>query len=216
MKIAIIGATGFVGSALLSEASARGHEILALARNTEKIHEWGQVSARRVDVFNADELAAAVAGCDVVISAFNGGWTNPDLYNVFLKGAQSIQKGVKAAGVKRFIVIGGAGSLEVAPGVQLVDTPEFPAEIKAGATAARDYLNILKEEQELDWSFVSPAIEMHPGTSGVRRNQYRVGKDSPVVDENGRSILSVEDLAVAVINEAEEPQHSRQRFTVAY
>jgi putative NADH-flavin reductase len=113
-------------------------------------------------------------------------------------------------------VIGGAGSLEIAPGVQVIDTPEFPANIRPGASAARDYLNILKKEKDLEWTFFSPALEMHQGTSGVRKGSYRKGLDNPVYDDKGRSVLSVEDLAVAIVDELEHPKHIRERFTAAY
>jgi putative NADH-flavin reductase len=153
---------------------------------------------------------------DAVISAYNAGWTNPDLYNEFLKGSQTIQAAVKKSGVKRLIVVGGAGSLFIAPGRQIVDTEGFPSEWKPGALAARDYLNIIKEEQVLDWTFFSPAVEMHQGTSGTRKGTYRTGLENPVFDANGRSIISVEDTAVAIVDELEKPKHIQQRFTAAY
>lgn len=217
MKIAIIGASGFVGSALTAEALGRGHQVSAISRDPEKIKtEQPALKKVKADVFNAPEITNAVRDNDLVISAYNPGWTNPDIYNEFLKGSEAVQQAVKEAGVKRYIVIGGAGSLEVAPGVQAVDTPDFPADFKQGATAARDYLNIIKEEKELDWTFFSPAFEMHHGTSGVRKGTYRTGLDNPVFDESGRSVLSVEDLAVAILDEAENPKHINQRFTAAY
>lgn len=217
MNVALIGASGFVGSAILKEALNRGHHVTAIARNPEKItlqHE--NLTLQKADVLDADQVTKAVAGKDAVISAYNAGWTNPNIYNEFLAGSQSIQEGVKASGVKRYIVIGGGGSLEVAPGVQAVDTPDFPAEIKPGATAARDYLNILKKEDSFDWTFFSPAFEMHQGTSGVRKGTYRLGLDQPVFNEEGRSILSVEDLAMVIIDELETAKHIKQRFTAAY
>jgi uncharacterized protein len=168
------------------------------------------------DVFQPDQMAELLKGHDVVISAYNPGWTNPAIYDEFIRGSQSIQEAVKKAGVKRFIIVGGAGSLEIAPGVQLVDTPEFPAEYKSGALGARDYLNILKKEQELDWTFVSPAILMNPGTSGVRQGHYRTALDNPVFDDKGQSILSVEDLAMAIVDEVENPKFLKKRFTAAY
>ena len=133
-----------------------------------------------------------------------------------MQGAIAIQRGVKESGVKRLLVSGGAGSLYVADGVQKVDTPNFPVEWKAGAIAARDYLNIIKNENDLDWTFLSPAIEMHQGTSGERKGYYRTGLDTPVYNEDGRSIISVEDVAVAIVDEIENPQNLRRRFTVAY
>ncbi len=217
MKVALIGASGFVGSAILNEALNRGHQVTAIVRNPEKItahHE--HLTLVKADVLDTAQVTDAVSGADAVISAYNPGWSNPDIYAEFLKGSQSIQAGTAAAGVKRYIVIGGAGSLEVAPGVQAVDTPDFPAAIKPGASAARDYHNLLKDEKDLDWTFFSPAFEMHQGTSGVRKGTYRTGLDTPVFDVDGRSVLSVEDLAVAIIDELEQPKHIKQRFTAAY
>jgi len=217
MKVALIGASGFVGSAILKEALDRGHEVTAIVRNPENITlQHDHLNIIKADILDTDQVAKAVAGTDAVISAYNPGWSNPDIYEEFLKGSRSIQAGTKAAGVKRYIVIGGAGSLEVATGVQAVDTPDFPAAIKPGATAARDYQRIIKEETELDWTFFSPAFEMHQGTSGVRTGVYRTGLDTPVFNEDGRSILSVEDLALVIIDELETPRHIKQRFTAAY
>ncbi|WP_257873432.1 NAD(P)-dependent oxidoreductase [Hymenobacter sp. J193] len=149
------------------------------------------------------------------MNSFNAGWANPNLYHDFLQGARDIEAATEKAGVPRLIAIGGAGSLYI-DGQQLVDGPQFPAEYKAGATAARDYLNELKNNDTLDWTFVSPAIEMHPGISTGRTGHYRLGLESPVFNEEGRSILSGEDLAVAILDEVEQPKHSRQRFTAAY
>lgn len=216
MKMVIIGATGFVGSAILKEAAQRGHTITALARNTSAIDEaGGAVKTIDLDVTNETALAEAIKGNDVVISAFNAGWTNPDLYNDYLTGAHHIEAAVEKSGVKRLIVIGGAGSLEI-NGQQLVDGPDFPAAYKAGATGARDYLTHLKTNDRLDWSFFSPAIEMNPGVDTGRTGHYRLGSDAPVFDANGRSFLSVEDLAVVILDEAEQPAHIRRRFTAGY
>ncbi|MGE6219639.1 NAD(P)-dependent oxidoreductase [Nubsella zeaxanthinifaciens] len=215
MKVAVIGATGFVGKNLVNELANRGHEVLAIARNADKVAEQSQVNAVSVDVNDQEALAKVLAGTDVVVSAFNPGWTNPNIYAEFIKGAEAIQAGVKAAGVPRLIVIGGAGSLYM-EGSQLVDGPGFPAEIKPGATAARDYLNTLKEEEELNWTFFSPAIEMHPGITIGRTGKYRLGLENPVFDENGKCVLSVEDLAIVIADEVESNKHPRQRFTAAY
>ncbi|MEP6950798.1 MAG: NAD(P)-dependent oxidoreductase [Ginsengibacter sp.] len=217
MKIALIGATGFVGSAILKEALDRGHIVTAIVRNIEQVSiKSPNLTALKADVLNEGKVTEAVRGHDAVISAYNSGWANPGIYNEFLKGAQSIQAGVKKAGIKRLIIVGGAGSLFVAPDVQLIDTPQFPAEWKQGALAARDYLNILKNEKDLDWTFLSPAIEMHHGTSGERKGTYRTGLENPVFNHEGRSIVSVEDTAVAIIDELEHPKHIRERFTIAY
>jgi putative NADH-flavin reductase len=217
MKVALIGASGFVGSHMLQELLNRGHQVTAIVRQPEKVTiQHPNLVVKKGDVYNENEVTELVKGQDAVISAFNSGWTNPNIYEDFLAGSKAIQQGVKAAGVKRLIVIGGAGSLEVAPGVQLLDTPQFPAEYKQGASGARDYLNIIKQEKNLEWTFISPAIEMHQGTAGVRRGSYRTALDNPVFDENGRSILSVEDLAVVTVDELEHPKHIRRRFTAAY
>lgn len=214
MKIAVIGATGFVGPKVVAEALNRGHEVTAFARQPEKLDiENEHLTKQSADVYNADILANLLVGHDAVISTFNAGWTNPDLYNDFLKGSRAIQQATKQAGIKRFIFVGGAGSLEIAPGVQLVDTPDFPAAYKPGATAARDYLNELRQEQELDWTFLSPAINLHPGN---RTGIFRKATDQPVFDEAGKSDISVDDLAVALIDEVENNQFVRARFTVGY
>jgi putative NADH-flavin reductase len=217
MKIALIGASGFVGSAVLKEALDKGHSVTAIVRHPEKIAVNNKnLKKVKANALDADEVTDAVKGNDVVINAYNPGWTNPDIYNEFLQGSQAIQEGVKRSGVKRLFVIGGAGSLFVSPEVQLVDSPEFPEAWKQGALAARDYLNIIKKEQDLEWTFLSPAIEMHHGTSGQKKGHYRKGLENPVFAENGRSIISVEDMAAAILDEIEKPEHIRQRFTVAY
>ncbi len=215
MKVAIIGATGFVGSKLVNEALNRGLEVTAIARKTENISAEN-INKVAVDVNNVNQLSEALKGHDAVISAFNAGWTNPNLYNDFLAGSKSIQQAVKQAGVQRMIVVGGAGSLYSNEEQQLVDTPDFPADIKPGATAARDYLNMLKEETTLDWAFFSPAIEMHPGVTEGRTGKYRLGKDQPVFEENNISNLSPEDVAVVLLDEVQEPKHHQERFTAAY
>ena len=214
MKIALIGATGFVGSAVLNEALNRGYEITAIARDTSKITaKSGKVNLVTADVYDTEALAKIIKGHDAVVNTFNAGWTNPNLYNDFIKGSESIQKAVKQSGVKRLLVVGGAGSLEIAPGVQLVDTPEFPAQWKSGATAARDYLNTIKKETDLDWTFLSPAINLHPG---ARTGAFRLGTDQPVFDADHKSDISVEDMAIAIIDELEQKQFIRKRFTLGY
>ncbi|WP_108823109.1 NAD(P)-dependent oxidoreductase [Dysgonomonas sp. Marseille-P4361] len=213
MKVALIGATGFVGSHLLEELLSRNYEVTAIARDVNKIplknEKLHVVSA---DITNVDALAEALKGNDVVVSAYNAGWSNPNLYNDFLKGSEAIQKAVKQSGVNRLIVVGGGGSLFI-DGVQIVDGPDFPEQFKAGATAARDYLNMLKNEAELNWTFFSPALDMFPGT---RTGQYRLGTESPVFDNDGESKISVQDAAVAIVDEIEKSNYSRRRFTVGY
>ena len=213
MKIALIGATGFVGSALLNELATRGHRITAIARNPAENNKANWVKA---DITNFDALAEILKGHDTVVSAYNPGWENPDIYNDFISGSKGIQAAVKKSGVKRYITIGGGGSLFVAPGLQAVDTQDFPKEYYPGATAARDYLNIIRDEKDLDWAFFSPAFEMHAGITTGRTGKYRLGLENPVFDAENRSILSVEDLAVVIADEVENPKHHQQRFTAAY
>lgn len=217
MKIALIGATGFVGTAILNEALTRGHQVTGIARHPEKIKRVDEnLRLEQGDVQDTEQLSMQLKGHDVVISAYNPGWNNPEIYKAYLDGARAVQKAVKDSGVRRFIVIGGAGSLFIAPNLQLVDSPEFPDDWKAGATAARDYLSIIRDERALEWTFVSPAIEMNQGSPHGRKGAYRTDTDRPVFDADNHSFITVEDLAVAVVDEAETPRYIRRRFTVGY
>lgn len=213
MKIALIGATGFVGKALLEELLNRDHSVRALQRDAAKLAARPGLEVRSLDVLAGDNLAAELEGVDAVISAFNAGWANPNLHDDFLRGSDAIAAAAREAGV-RLIVVGGAGSLFIAPGQQLVDSPAFPAEWKQGALAAREVLTRLRADASaLDWTFVSPAMHLAPG---ARTAQFRLGGEEPVFDAKGESHISVEDLAVAIVNELEAPQHRRARFTAGY
>jgi uncharacterized protein len=159
MKLAIIGASGFVGSQLLKEALRRGYIVTAFVRDPKNITlQHTNLVLKKVNILNENELSSFLIGDDIVLSAYNPGWNNPNIYNDFITGSNSIQNATKKAGIKRLLVVGGAGSLEIKPDVQLVDTPEFPVEIKQGALAARDYYNILRKEDDLDWTTLMPAI----------------------------------------------------------
>lgn len=215
-KIGVIGATGFVGTALVQELLNRGYAVKALARNPDKLEKRENLETVSVSVTNVEALSAALTGVDAVISAFNPGWSDPNIYNNFLLGARNIEQAVEKAAVKRLIVVGGAGSLYTAEGTQLVDGEGFPEAFKAGALAARDYLNEIRKNTTLEWTFFSPAIEMHPGTAGIRKGVYRTALENPVFNEEGRSILSVEDVAVALTDELENGQFIQKRFTAAY
>ncbi len=206
MKIAIIGATGLVGSKLLSESLDRGHEVTAIVRNPERLPTHPKIRPAKGDVTSPAELASLVAGHDVVVSAFNPGTDERGA------GTQSIIKAVKRSGVKRLLVVGGAGSLEIAPGKRLVDQPDFPAQWKDGALRTAAFLDQLRGETELDWAFVSPAAMLVPGE---RTGRYRVGRDQFMTDGDGESRISLEDYAVAMLDEIERPQHHRKRFAVA-
>jgi putative NADH-flavin reductase len=213
MNVALIGATGFVGSALLQEALNRGHEVTAIVRHPEKLKAHPKLHPQKGDAYSEDDVARLVANHDAVISAFNPGWSNPDIYNQQVKGTQAIISGVKKAGVKRLLFVGGAGSLEVKPGVQSVDTAEFPKEWKQGSLATREALNMLRKEPSLEWSFLSPSADLAPGE---RTGKFRLGTDKLLRDANGQSRISVEDYAMAMIDELEHPRHVRELFTVGY
>ncbi|WP_296945356.1 NAD(P)-dependent oxidoreductase [uncultured Massilia sp.] len=216
MKIALIGATGFVGAAVLTELLARGHDVTALVRNPDRLEARAQLAPRALDATDPDAVAQAVRGHDAVVSAFNPGWDAPGLYAKFMEGSRAIARGVEAAGVRRLLVVGGAGSLFVAPGVQLVDTPQFtdhvPPNIVPGAQAARDALAELQANTALDWTFLSPPAMLAPGE---RSGAYRVGADALLMDGERPAGISVADLAVAIVDEIERPRHVRARFTVA-
>lgn len=216
MKIALIGTSGFVGTAILTELLSREHKVTAIARNPETILSQDNLKIVAADIYNREQLVEILNNHDAVVSAFNPGWKAPNLYDDFIKGATIIQEAVKSSNVDRFIVIGGAGSLYVSEGIQLVDTGIIPEEWLPGPLAARDYLNIIREEKDLDWAFFSPAIEMHQESSGIRKGTYRLGKDNPVYDGNGKSVLSVEDVAVVIADELEQSRHHYERFTAAY
>ena len=215
MKIAVIGATGFVGSNIVKELVSRGHEVLGISRK-KGLTEQENLHYISVDVFDKEALAATLKGCDVVVNAFFSGFDVPEVYNTFLSGLVSIQEAVKLAEIGKLIVIGEASSLYVSEGVQIFDTPEFPQEYALGSAAAKDYLEMIKEEKELDWAYFCPAPEMHAEITTGRTGQYRLGLENPVLNEDGRSIISVEDVAVAIVDEIENPKHSRIRFTAAY
>lgn len=203
MKIALIGASGFIGQHILAEAINRQHQVTALVRDTSKVAAHPQVTSKTLDIQSAAQATAALAGHEAAIISLHH--DRLDL--------QGLINAVKASGVPRLIVVGGAGSLEVAPGVQLVDTPEFPAEWKAVALAAREFLNLLRAEKTLGWTYLSPSAFIEPGQ---RTGKFRLGSEQLLVNEQGESRISNQDFAVALIDELENPAHSQQRFTVGY
>lgn len=202
MQIALIGATGRAGSPILKELVRRGHQVTAIVRNPEKVPAQVNVTPKKGDVFDRDGLAALLKGHDAVISAVHFLQSDP----------QTLIGAVKTSGVKRYLVVGGAGSLEVAPGVTLVSTPEFPAAYKDEATKGGEFLNLLRQERDLDWTFLSPSALFF---EGPRTGTFRLGKDQLLTNEKGSSI-SFEDYAIALADEVEKPAHSQQRFTVGY
>lgn len=215
MKVVVIGATGFVGKNIVNELVARNHDVIGISRQGSDLTNthFTNVLANVTDI---DALVSSIKGSDIVVSAFSSGWSNPNFYADFIQGSKAIEEAVKKAGVPRYLVIGGAGSLYVAEGVQAVDTADFPKEYYPVAIAARDYLTILATETQLDWTMFSPAFEMHPGITTGRTGKYRLGTDYPVLNDEQRSILSVEDLAVVIADEVEQAKHHKCRFTAAY
>lgn len=214
-KIVLIGASGFVGSALLNEALNRGIEVIAVVRNPGSIQiKNPNLTVVAADVSDADALAQIASGADAVISAYNPGWQNPNIYEDTLKVYPQILEGVKKSGVKRLLIVGGAGTLFVAPGVRLMDTGVLPAEIMGGVKSLGEfYLNTLTSEKGVDWVFFSPAGMLEPGE---RTAVYRLGKDDLIVNEKGESKISVQDYAKAMLDEFEHPQHHQERFTIGY
>ena len=216
MNLAVIGATGYVGDAVVRELAARGHNITAFARNPAKVLAAANVRAVAADVTAAD-FAAQLAGFDAVVSAFNPGWTNPHIARDFCAGYAAILAAAKAAQVPYLLAVGGAGSLYVAPGVQLIDTPAFPQEIYDGANAARELLRDLQARDDLNWSLISPPARLgaEAGFSEERTGKYRLGQDDLLLDGDAPAGISVADLAIAIADDVEQKAHLRQRFTVA-
>lgn len=201
MHVALIGATGAAGSRILNELAERGHTVTAIVRHPERVPSLTGVTPQKGDVFE-DGLAASLKGHDAVVSAVHFTASDP----------RKLIDAVRTSGVARYIVVGGAGSLEVAPGVKLIDTPEFPPQYKAEAAAGGAFLDLLREQTGLDWVFLSPSALFTPGE---RTGRFRVGKDQLLANDQGSSI-SFEDYAVALVDELERPAHSRERFTVGY
>lgn len=212
MNIAIIGASGFIGSALRDEALNRGHTVTALVTRPERLESQPGLLVKKTDVQQTQTLAEDLKGFDAVLSAFSG-HAQEDVAGYYAKGFDSILEAAGQAGVPRLLVVGGAGSLEVAPGKRLIDTPEFPDEYKATAEGARYALNQLQAQTDVAWTMLSPAAMIAPGK---RTGQYRLGGDQLLTDANGESRISVEDYAKAMIDELETPQHRNARFSLAY
>jgi len=202
MKVAVLGASGRAGSEITRELARRGHAVTAIARKPEAIPTAEGVTAVKGDASDPDALAALIRGSDAVISALH-----------FDVPAETLLDALKTAGVPRLLVTGGAASLEVAPGVLLFDTPDFPAEWKPIARGGLDFLKTLRGETGIDWTFFSPAAFIE---EGPRLGRYRTGGDQLVVDGNGDSRISFADYAIAMVDELEQHNHSRARFTAAY
>jgi len=212
MKVALIGASGFIGSYVRDEALARGHQVTAIVRHPETITVRNpHLTVVKADILEA-KLEELLKGHDAVISAYSAGRSGPDIYNEQIKGYKAIIGGVKKAGIRRLLVVGGASTLEVSPGVELIRTMS-PEQITQGMLATRQMLYMLRKEKGLEWTFLSPAATIAPGE---RTGHYRTGKDQLVKNKEGESRISTQDYAVAMLDELERPQHIRERFTVGY
>lgn len=216
--IILIGASGFVGSAILEEALNRGHKVTALVRNPEKIQVKNEnLTVLAVDATDVEALSKVVAGKDAVISAYNPGWGNPRLYEEILENYPKIIEGVKKAGVQRLLVVGGAGVLYVQPGMRLMDSGTLPAELMPAVNGEGElFLNVLSKDNDIDWVYFAPPANLGNMGKGIRTGKYRLGTDTLLVDEKGDSFISVEDYAVAMIDELEQEAHHKALFTAAY
>ncbi|GCE28849.1 hypothetical protein KDA_43330 [Dictyobacter alpinus] len=212
MKIALFGATGMIGQRVLDEALRRGHQVTAIVRDPASMDLSNpNLVVVAGNVLDIESVAQKVVGHNIVISTLGPGHDGDP--EQLLTITHSLLDGVRRSGIKRLIAVGGAGSLEVAPGVKLADTPEFPTGWKGIASAHESALDIYKQEKTLEWTNVSPAALIEPGT---RTGHYRTGTDRLLTDDKGESKISAEDFAVAILDEVEHPQFSRQRICVAY
>lgn len=212
MKLVLFGATGMVGSRIATEASARGHQVLAVSRSGQS--PVPGVTATAADAADPDRVAEVARGADAVASACVPPRDGSDPRDPFLALNEALVAGVRAAGAGRLMVVGGAGGLEVAPGLAISDQPGFPEAYLPEAHAHRAVLAYYRAlDDDLDWTYVSPAAEIAPGT---RTGRFRVGGDRLMTDEQGRSSISAEDYAVAFVDELEEHAHPRARMSVAY
>jgi uncharacterized protein len=218
MKIALIGGTGYVGSKILAEALRRGHKVTAIVRHPQRLAPRPNLKIKKADVLHRERLARILARHDVIISAFNPkrGTPGPEVYHRHVRGHRAIIAAAKRSGVKRFLAVGGAASLKTPAGIEFLDSPEFPAAFepfKPGIRGTRELYYLLKDERGLDWVFLAPSVMISPG---ARTGKYRVGKDHVLYDEKGKSHISLQDYAVAMLDELEHPRHHRERFTVGY
>ncbi|WP_172565960.1 NAD(P)-dependent oxidoreductase [Vibrio navarrensis] len=211
MKVAVLGASGWIGSQIVEEAVTRGHQVIALVRNPSAI-ERQDVEVRQLDVLAEQDFAQALQGVDTVIASIGGRAAGN--HDIVERSAAKLLEQLPNAGVKRLLWVGGAGSLEVAPGVQLVTVPDFPAEYKDEALAQSQALQVFRNsDSPLNWTFVSPAAEIFPGE---KVGQFRVGGDQLLTDAQGHSKISVADFASAMLDELETAKHAKQRISVAY
>ncbi|MGA2213112.1 MAG: NAD(P)-dependent oxidoreductase [Bryobacteraceae bacterium] len=216
MKLVLYGATGMIGSRILKELLSRGHVVTAVARDPSKIAAQKNLTIEKGDLLDADSVAKVAKGADVVVSSYQPPTGPqgplPDKLHLLVDATKTLIAGVRRAGAPRIIMVGGAGSLEVAPGLQIVDSPGFPEAYKGIALAHRDAMHVLRDSN-LNWTYFSPAMMIQPGE---RTGKFRLGKDALVSDDKGNSAISAEDYAIALVDEVEQGRHTKQRFTIGY
>jgi putative NADH-flavin reductase len=216
MRVVLYGATGTIGSRILKELLSRGHVVTAVARDPSKLAAQNNLKIEKGDMLDADNIAKVAKGSDVVVSSYGPPhgpqWPDPTKVNLLVDAARALIAGVRRAGAPRIIMVGGAGSLEISPGLMLVDTPTFPDVYKAAALAHRDAYYVLRES-DLNWTYFSPAATIQPGE---RTGKFRLGKDTVVSDDKGNSFITAEDYAIALVDEVEQGRHTKQRFTIGY
>ena len=212
-NVVLIGATGFVGSAVLNELLERGHHVTAFVRDASKLSQRNGLTVVEGDVADVEAVEKVARGKDAVISAYNPGWANPQISELINSNYPKILEAAKRSGVKRLLIVGGAGTLFVKPGLRVVDSGAIPEEIMGGVRPLGDfYLNT--GEHGIDWVFFSPAGTFD--AEGKKTGVFRLGKDDLIVDAEGNSHISVQDYAVAMVDELEKPAHHQERFTIGY
>jgi putative NADH-flavin reductase len=209
MKVVVYGASGRAGSRILNELVARGHQVLAVARNAESIKRLDGVTTAIDDLSDVARTAEVIKGADAVISAYAPPQNDTD---ALVAVTQRLVEAVSRSGVPRFLMVGGAGSLEVAPGLSLVDSGNLPPEWLPIALSHARALEVLRSST-IDWTSLCPAAYFDPGT---RTGKFRLGTDNLIADDQGNSRISMEDFAIAMVDELEVPRHRKQRFSVGY
>ena len=212
MKVALIGASGNIGSVIRDEALSRGHQVTAIVRNPEKITVQNpNLTVKKGDVLK-DDVAELVKGNEAIISAYNPGWGLSEMHDITLEAYDKIISGAKKAGL-RLLIVGGAGSLEAGGGKKVIDTMEVPDSVRGAILGLAEVLYRLRDETGIQWTFFSPAANIAPGE---RTGKFRLGKDNLVTDASGESKISTQDFAIAMVDELEKPQHQNERFTIGY
>jgi uncharacterized protein len=216
MKVVLYGATGMIGSRILKELLSRGHVVTAVARDPSKLAAQNNLTVVKGDMLDADDIAKVAKGSEVVVSSYappaGPQGPLPDKLHLLAEATRALVAGVRRAGAPRIIMVGGAGTLEATPGLELVDSPGFPEAYKGIALAHRDAKNVLRSS-DLNWTYFSPAMMIQPGE---RTGKFRLDKDALVSDEKGNSSISAEDYAIALVDEVEQGRHTKQRFTIGY